>query len=103
MSGLYSRVKALVEKVDRPICHSRAREERVQRRFSLSSPPDSDSLKTPQVTLGTAVADSGSLPTRNPQVTVGTPCPHVDDPLLGEWYAEHPNVVCARCWLERGR
>jgi len=30
----------------------------------------------------------------------GRPCPHVNDPDLAEWYAEHPNVVCARCWLD---
>ena len=27
-------------------------------------------------------------------------CPHVTDDWLREWYAEHPEVVCARCWLE---
>lgn len=27
-------------------------------------------------------------------------CPHVDDVELAYWYAEHPEVICARCWLE---
>lgn len=33
----------------------------------------------------------------------GTPefCPHVKEQWLREWYAEHPEVTCARCWLER--
>jgi hypothetical protein len=28
-------------------------------------------------------------------------CPHVDDIELAYWYAKHPEVICARCWLER--
>lgn len=36
-------------------------------------------------------------------VPLFSPCPHVTDPVLIEWYAENPKVVCARCWLERGR
>lgn len=28
------------------------------------------------------------------------PCPHVTDPVLAEWHAENPKLVCARCWLE---
>jgi hypothetical protein len=35
-----------------------------------------------------------------PQGTVGALCPHVADPELQRWYADHPEVVCARCWLE---
>jgi hypothetical protein len=35
------------------------------------------------------------------QVTPSTPCPHVTDPDLIEWYAENPKVTCARCWLEK--
>lgn len=27
-------------------------------------------------------------------------CPHVEDPDLAEWFAEHPEVVCARCFLD---
>lgn len=29
------------------------------------------------------------------------PCPHVTEAWLAQWYAGHPEVVCARCWLER--
>ena len=39
----------------------------------------------------------------NPRVTNGAVCPHVDDPVLAEWYAENPKLVCTRCWVERGR
>jgi len=27
-------------------------------------------------------------------------CPHVTEEWLAYWYAEHPEVTCARCWLE---
>ena len=30
-------------------------------------------------------------------------CPHVEDVELAYWYAAHPEVVCARCWLKRHR
>lgn len=30
-------------------------------------------------------------------------CPHVNDVALAYWFAEHPEVVCARCWLGRHR
>lgn len=105
MSSLYARVKALVEAElrDRPICHSRTREEKERKEETGAVFPSSTSLGIPQVTDGTLPADSDSLSTRISQVTDGTLCPHVDDPVLAEWYASHPEVVCARCWLARGR
>lgn len=27
-------------------------------------------------------------------------CPHVTEDWLREWYRDHPEVTCARCWLE---
>jgi len=44
-----------------------------------------------------------SLPVENPQVTTSTLCPHVTDPDLALWFLEHPEVVCARCWLKRSK
>jgi len=38
---------------------------------------------------------------RSTQVRLDYPvCPHVEDIELAYWYAEHPEVICARCWLE---
>jgi hypothetical protein len=82
---LYDRVKALEAVTERPKCHSRVREETKDREVFSSLP-----ITRAQVTFQTLPADR-------------RPCPHVTDPELAAWYAEHPKVVCARCWLERGR
>jgi hypothetical protein len=78
--SLYEKIRALVEEEASGLSLARARVETRQ---------------------GSSPSYSIPIPDENPQVTTSTPCPHVTDPDLAEWYAEHPQVVCARCWLER--
>jgi len=60
------------------------------------------SLARANVRTGQGFSPSYSIPVpvENPQVTTSTPCPHVTDPDLAASYAQHPEVVCARCWRE---
>lgn len=30
-------------------------------------------------------------------------CLHAEDAAVVEWRCEHPEQLCARCWMERGR
>jgi hypothetical protein len=100
--SLYARMKAVVEAKTSQVSLVHTRR---GKGYSgpFHSPADSESVEIAQVTSGPLVLESASLSTRKPQVTVGTPCPHVTDPDLARWYAENPKFECMRCWLERGR
>jgi len=78
--SLYERMRALVDPKASNLSLARAR---IQTQDTVSP------------------SSSSAVPVENPQVTSSTLCPHVADPELAEWYAEHPEVICARCWLER--
>ena len=43
------------------------------------------------------------VPPTPSSVPLFSPCPPVDDPVVAEWLAENPKLVCARCWWERQR
>jgi len=49
---------------------------------------------TPSGTEAERTIENAVPPPRN------ATCPHIDNPVLAEWYANHPQVVCARCWLD---
>jgi len=81
---LYERLKARVEADERPIRHMPTRES------TKSFPPSSSPLA------------SNFMCCENSQGTSGTPapCPHVEDPELIAWHDAHPEIVCAKCWLD---
>jgi hypothetical protein len=100
--SLYARMKAVVDAETSQVSLAHTRRGRGYSDPS-HSPADPESVEIAQVTTGTPLLESAPLSTRKPQVTVGTPCRHVTDPHLADWYAENPKLTCARCWLERGR